>query len=363
LPLGVRVSNQLDEWLARMKPLGGVLYGLWRSYVVRRVAVMIPQTLAITVVVFVLIRLIPGDPAYLFAGPTATPDMIAAVHHRLGLDQPIIVQYLIYMGNLSHGDLGTSLTTSHPVATDIADRLPATLELICFALIVVVVVGLPVAALGARKPGGVADRVMGIYGLLAGSLPDFWWGLMLIFLLFTELHVVPAPVGQFDLTQEPLSPITHFYLIDAPLQGRWSAFMSALALLLLPGFTLAFIYGGPMIKHMRVSVAAALRAPYLEFGMMCGLKRGTLFAYAVRNSLLPVVTMTGVTFIYLISGAVLVETVFSWGGLGQYAVQAVTSSDYIAISGIVLVTTVLALVIYLLLDLVYAALDPRIRYG
>jgi len=346
-----------------MQALRAQVRRLWRSFVFRRVVLIVPQVWAITVVVFVLIRLIPGDPAYLFAGPTASPATIASIHHELGLDQPIPVQYWAYFQKLVHGDLGTSLVTSQPVRDDMLSRFPATLELITFALLLCLLIGIPLGALGARKPGGMADRTTRLYGLLAGSLPDFWWGLMMVFIIYTTFHIGVAPVGRLDLNQQTPRAVTHFYTIDALIAGDWSAFVNALAHLILPGVTLAFIYGGPIVKHMRTSMSGVLSAPYLDYGRMLGLPRGMLFHYAFRNALLPAVTMTGITYVYLVSGAVLVETVFAWGGLGQYAVQAITSSDYLAVSGTVLTTTIFALVVYLVLDIVYAAIDPRIRYS
>lgn len=346
-----------------MHRLKKVARGLWHSYVFRRLIAIIPQAWAITVVVFVLIRLIPGDPAYLFAGPTASASTIRAIRHELGLDQPIPVQYWAYFRKLLHGDMGYSLVTSQPVGQDMLSRFPATLELITFALLLCLLVGIPLGALAARKEGGIADQITRVYGLLAGSLPDFWWGLMIIFLAYTTFHLGVAPVGRLDLSQTPPPSVTHFYTIDALLARQWSTFVNALAHLLLPGITLAFIYGGPIVKHMRSSMSVVLNAPYLDYGKMCGLGRWRLFRYAFRNSLLPAITMTGLTYVYLISGAVLVETVFAWGGLGQYAVQAITSSDYLAISGTVLTTTMFALLVYVVLDMVYAAIDPRIRYS
>ena len=336
---------------------------LRRSYGVRRVLIIFPQVWLVTLGVFMLIRLFPGDPAYLFAGPTASPATIAATRHRLGFDQPIPVQYWIYLKNLFHLDLGTSLVTSQPVSIDMANRFPATLELITFALVLCLLIGIPLGALGARKPRGVADRLTQGYGLVAGSLPDFWWGLMLVFIVFTTWHLGVAPVGRLDIDQEPPPSVTHFYTIDALLAGQWSVFTNAFAHLILPAVTLAFIYGGPIVKHMRSSMALVLHAPYLEYGKMCGLTRMMLFRYAFRNALLPALTMSGITYVYLISGAVLVETVFAWGWLGQYAVQAITSSDYLAISGTVLTTTVFALLVYLVLDMIYVVIDPRIRYS
>jgi ABC-type dipeptide/oligopeptide/nickel transport system permease component len=335
---------------------------IWGSYAFRRVAVIVPQVFGITVVVFFLVRMFPGDPAYLFAGPTASPETIAAIRRNLGLDQPIVVQYWEYLVNLLHGDLGTSLVTSQPVLKDMVARFPATFELITFALVICLVVGIPLGALGARKPRGAADRTTRSYTMLAGSLPDFWWGLMLIFVVYTTLHIGVAPVGRLDIELVPPPSVTRMYTIDALLAGQWSVFLNACSHLLLPGLTLAFIYGGPIVKHMRTSMTSVLNAPYLEYGAMCGLTRPMLFRYALRNSLLPATTMMGITYAYLIGGAVLVETVFSWGGLGQYAVTAVTSSDYLAISGTVLTTTLFALFVYLLVDFLYVLIDPRIKY-
>lgn len=334
---------------------------LSHSFILRRVALIVPQAWGISVVVFVLIRLIPGDPAYYYGGTTATPEEITAIHHRLGLDQPIYAQYVIYLQNLLHGNLGISLVTSRPVLEDITNRFPATLELITLPLMIFLVVGVPLGAFAARRPRGLASRLTQIYGLVAGSLPDFWWGLVLVFVLFTTLHVAPSPVGQLDIGVDPPRSLTHMYAVDALLTGDWPAVSSAAAHLLLPALTLAFIYGGPITKHMTTSMTTVLKAPYLWYGTMCGLSRSTLLQYAVRNALLPVVTMTGLTYVYLLSAAVLIETVFSWGGLGQYAVQAIGSSDYNAVGGVVLVTTVAGLVLYLVLDILYAVIDPRIR--
>ncbi len=332
-----------------------------RSYVIRRLAAMIPQVLGVTVVVFFLIRLFPGDPAYLFAGPTASDEMIEATRTRLGLDQPIFIQYWDYLKNLVQGDLGTSLVTSQPVVDDLLSRFPATFELITAALILCLLVGIPFAALGARKPDGLIDRSAKFYGLLAGSLPDFWWGLMLVFIFFTTLGIAPSPTGRLGIGEVPPEAITNLYTVDALITGNLKAFWDAVSHLILPAVTLAFIYGGAIVKHMRSAMARVMDAPYLEYGEMCGLGRWTLFRYAFRSALPPAMTMTGMTYAYLIGGAVLVETVFSWGGLGQYAVQAITSSDYLAVSGTVLATTVFALFVYLILDFLYTAVDPRTR--
>jgi peptide/nickel transport system permease protein len=333
---------------------------LWRHYAVRRVVVIIPQVLGITCIVFVLIRLAPGNPAYLFAGPTASPETIKAIERSLGLDQPILIQYIHYMKNLVHGNLGISLVTSQPVLNDLLSRFPATLELVTFAMIFVAIFHIPMGAIAARGQG-LANRTANAYGLLAGSLPDFWWGLMLIFIFYAKLAWVPVPLGRIDLGMEP-PQITGFLTVDSLLSGNLAAFRSAAGHLILPGLTLAFIYGAPVLKHMRASMSAALRAPYIEYAQMCGLRSSTIFRYAFRNAIIPALTMGGVTYAYLIGGVALVENVFAWGGLGQYAVQVTISSDYAALSGTVLVTTLFALCVYLVLDLVYSLIDPRVRY-
>jgi ABC-type dipeptide/oligopeptide/nickel transport system permease component len=332
------------------------------SYVIRRLLFLVPQVIGVTTIVFILIRLLPGDPAYLVAGSLATPDVIASIRAQMGLDHPIWQQYLIYLSHVAQGDLGKSWLTSGPVTTDILQRLPATLELITLALILAFAIALPLGMLTALRPGSIADRVASAYGMLAGAMPDFWWALFLVFLLFGQLQIAPAPVGRIDLALLAPPQVTGFYTIDSILSGDWDALWSSFAHLILPAFTLAFVYAGPILKMARSSMSQALRGNYILYARACGLPRRVVTRYALRNALLPVITMTGITYGYLLGGAVLIEQIFAWGGLGQYAVQAITSSDYMAVSGVVLVTTVFALLVYLVVDLLYLAVDPRIRY-
>jgi peptide/nickel transport system permease protein len=331
-------------------------------YIVRRLLFLVPQVLGVTTVVFILVRLLPGDPAYLVAGSLATPDVIASVRGELGLNHPIWQQYLIYVGHVARGDLGRSWLTSSPVAEDIVQRLPATLELITLALILAFCIALSLGMLTALRPGGLADRAASAYGMLAGAMPDFWWALFLVFLLFGELQIIPAPIGRIDLALVPPRHVTGMYTIDSVLNGDWQVLGSSLAHLALPVFTLAFVYAGPILKMARSSMSQALLGNFIRYARASGLPTRVVTRYALRNALLPVITMTGITYGYLLGGAVLIEQIFAWGGLGQYAVQAITSSDYMAVSGVVLVTTVFSLLVYLAVDLLYLAVDPRIRY-
>jgi ABC-type dipeptide/oligopeptide/nickel transport system permease component len=332
---------------------------LWRIYVVRRLILFIPLLVGVSMAVFVLIRMAPGNPAYLFAGPTASLETIRAMEIKLGLDQSIWVQCFLYMKNLVHGDLGVSLITSQPVLKDLAVRLPATLELITFAMLLIIVVLVPLGILSAVG-GNLAGRLSSGYGFLAGSLPDFWWGLMLIFVFYTLLGWAPVPFGRIDFGLEP-PVVTGFLTIDTLLANDLAAFRSALGRLILPGFTLAFIFGAPVLKHLRTTMATGLQAHYIQYAHLCGLSRTAIFRYAFRNSIIPPLTMAGMTYVYLVGAAALVESVFAWGGFGQYAVQAAISSDYMAVSGTVLAAMLIALCIYLILDLVYTLIDPRVR--
>ena len=209
--------------------------------------------------------------------------------------------------------------------------------------------------------GNLAGRLSSGYGFLAGSLPDFWWGLMLIFLFYTLLGWAPVPLGRIDFGMEP-PHYTGFFTIDSLLANDLAAFRSAVGRLLLPGFTLAFIFGAPVLKHLRATMADGLEAPHIQYAHLCGLPRSVIFRYAFRNAIIPPLTMAGMTYVYLVGAAALVESVFAWGGFGQYAVQAAISSDYMAISGTVLAAMLFALIVYLILDLVYTVIDPRVRY-
>ncbi len=331
-------------------------------YVLRRLLLLVPQVLGVTTIVFFLIRLLPGDPAYMIAGSLATKDVIASVRRQLGLDLPLWDQYIIYIGRVAHGDLGRSWLTSSQVTQDILQRLPATVELITLALILAFCIALPLGMLTALRPGTLIDRLTSAYGMLAGAMPDFWWALFLVFILFGKLQIVPAPIGRLDIVLLPPPQVTGFYTIDSIIAGDWAAFWSALSHLALPAFTLAFVYGGPILKMARSSMSQALLGNFVQYARASGLPGHMVARYALRNALLPVITMTGITYGYLIGGAVLIEQIFAWGGIGQYAVQAITSSDYMAVSGVVLAATVFSLLIYLAVDIFYLAVDPRIRY-
>lgn len=331
-------------------------------FLIKRLFFLALQFLGVVTITFFLIRLLPGNPAQALAGIGASAESVAAIEERLGLDKPVPEQYLIYLGNLFRGDLGRSIFTGRPVVEDIAQRLPATLELVGLAMILIVVVGVPMGVYVAVGRSRMTKRAANAYGVLTGSIPDFWLGLILLYVFFFILRWAPPPLGRFDPLQAPPSG-TGLYLLDSALSLNWSQFSTSARFLLLPVLTLVFVYMGNVVKQTIVSMAEIEHSDFIEFARASGLPERVILGYKLRNGVAPVVTVIAFTTGYLIGGAVLVESVFAWGGLGQYAVQAISNSDYAALTGFVAVVAILMSLIFLLLDIVYGLLDPRIWRG
>ena len=337
------------------------------QYVLRRLAIALVQLAAISVAVFFLMRALPADPVGRLVGFNASPEAIAHVRHALTLDRPVLTQLLIYLGidesngpGLIRGNLGTSWDTGQSIAADIRQYLPITLELITYSFLVAVLVAVPIGLISALNPRGVLDRLVFIYSLFAGAQPEFWWGLTFIFLFYVKLHAVPAPLGILS----PLTPapptLTGMITIDSLLSGNASAFLEAASHLLLPVFTLAFVLSGPIIKMVRQNVLKTLQSDYMMYARSLGLSPYRIAAYTFKNSLAPCLTLIGILYGYMLGGAVLIEQVFSLGGLGQYAVRSVLAFDFPAIQGVVLVTTTGSLLILLAIDGTHALIDPRV---
>ena len=312
-----------------------------------------------------IVRLLPGDPVTALLGSVVQPEQIAAQKHRLGLDKSVVEQYWIWLKDLFNGDLGTSFVTSNPVFKDLGDRLPATFELILLALFLTMVLLVPLAVLSARRTRSIysktVDRGVSTYGMLAGATPDFWLAILLVVIFYSQLHWAPAPLGRLDIALVAPPDRTGFLTIDSIIAGRWDALGSAAAHLAMPVATLTFVYGAPILKMTRLTMMRMLESEYIQQGRAAGLSEFTLLRIALKNSLPPVITLGGVTFGYAIGGSVLVETVFSWGGFGQYAVQAIGNADFFAVQGFVLIATALSIVIFLIVDLLHYAIDPRVE--
>lgn len=337
----------------------------WAKYVVRRLLIAIPQMLLISVVTFTLVRMLPGDPARQQLGPFATEEGVQQLRAEMHLDAPLPEQYVAYLGRLFSGDMGRSWVNQTQVAEDIAARLPVTLELIAVGLVVIIMVLLPVGVVTASPGGGIVRRVIKrvtfVYGLLAGALPDFWLGLMLLFVFFSMLGLLPGPEGSLPIGMESPPSVTGFITIDSLLAGRPDTFAEAVSHLVLPVITLALVYGGATLKTTRLSVARALRSDYITYLEGLGVPQRQLFILALRNAAPPIIVVTGIAIGFLLGGAVLIETVFNLNGIGRYAVQAVVSNDYAPIQAFVLVAALFTMLVYLGVDLIYFKIDPRVR--
>ena len=331
-----------------------------RQYLLRRLLFAVPQLVGITFVTFLLIHLIPGDPARLMLGPLASEETIHSLRDHMGLNRSFFEQYGLYVWHAVGGDFGSSWQSGNPVAKDLRQRLPATLELITYSLLLAIVIAIPLGVRAARKPGKLSDRFAFGYGLVAGALPEFWLGLILILVFYVKLKWVAAPDGRLDVDVLPPRQITGAYTLDALLTGNWTALGSAFKHLLLPVATLSIVTIGPILKMTRSSMQQMLASDFTRYARLCGLPEKLVGRYALRNSLPPIVTLVAVLYSFLIGGAVLVEVVFGWGGAGQYAVQGVLNADFAVVQGFVLIAAIISLIVYLVVDLIYFAIDPRL---
>lgn len=330
------------------------------TYLAKRMLFVIPQLLGIILVSFLLVKSIPGDPAVLMLGPTATPEAIASLRAQLGLEEPLYVQFGIYVQNLLQGDLGTSWQTTRPVLEDLILRFPATLELVTLSLSLAILVGVSLGVFAARRPNGWVARVADFYGLSAGAIPDFWFALVLIFIFYTLLGWAPAPLGRMDMIVFPPPQVTGAYTIDSLIAGDFQAFRSALSHLVLPVLTLGLLNAGPILKMTQATMERMLESDFSRYEVLSGVPQRLVVRHALQNALPSIVTIISVLYGFLIGGAVLVEIVFSWGGAGQYAVQGVLNSDIYPVLGFVLFSAIFSLIVYIVVDLIYALLDPRI---
>ena len=329
--------------------------------VLARFAILVPQMLGVLLATFLLIRLLPGDPALLMLGNMATPEQIANLRERLGLTGSVWTQFVSYIRTVLQGDLGTSMFTSNPVTVDLLDRVPATLELITYAMLLTIIIGVSLAVIAVVRPKSIVDRASKVYGLAAGAVPDFWVALLLIYFLFYLSGIAPAPFGRIDAIVSAPPVVTGFLTIDSLLAGDIAAFKSAAGRLLLPVLTLAIVNAGALMKMTQMVFAENYRSEYVRHARASGLSEGQLIRSALRNSLPPIITMVGFLFGFLLGAAVLVETIFAWGGLGQYAVSAVMNSDYPALQGFVLVASAFILIVYTVVDVLYGLAHPRIE--
>lgn len=332
------------------------------TFVLRRIATLLPQLLIVVVGTFFLLRLLPADPAAKAAGAVSTPEARLQAAKALGLDAPLWEQLWVYLKGMLTGDLGKSWSSGQPVLQEILGKFPITLQFVVLGFVLALLIAIPLGRRTAARPGGTADKIVLGYALFAGAQPEFWWGLIFVFVFSVTLGWLPIPTGGLlSVTTAPPPDTTGFVLIDSVIHGYWAAFGDALAHLVLPVVTLAFVMTGPLLKMTRQSVLAVANSDYLVHQRAIGLPHQALSRTMLRNSLAPVVTLTGILFGFMLGGAVLIENVFALEGIGSYALRGVLNLDYPVVQGAVIVLTTSSLLIYLLMDILYAALDPRVR--
>src|SRR3989454_6466824 len=332
------------------------------SMVLKRLLLAVPSLVGVVIVTFLLTRALPGDPAAYFAGPAATKEAIEQVRAKLGLDQPLIVQFVRYVGDLAHGNLGTSLTTGQPVAAEIRTRLPASAELTLLGLFVSMATAVPLGIMAATRPNSLVDHACRVISTAGVSLPVFFTGLILVYVFYYLLGWAPAPLGRLDVFFSPPPNVTGFYLIDSLITGNGELFLASLKQLILPALTLGIFSLAPIARMTRASMLAVLSSDFVRTARASGLTPFTVvITCAFRNAMLPVVTTLGMVFSFLLGANVLVEKVFAWPGIGSFAVEALIASDFAPLQGFVLTMAVMYVALKLVIAVLYGVIDPRLR--
>jgi peptide/nickel transport system permease protein len=330
-------------------------------FIGRRLVTTVIALVGVTLIVFLISHDV-GDPVYLLLGQHATGAEEAALRHKYGFDRSLLSQYFSYLNGLLHGNLGSSVVNQEAVTTELGQHFPPTLELSLAGLIIGVAWTVPLGIVAARRPGGVVDRASRYLVRFGVAMPSFWLGLLLIYLFYYVFKVAPAPTGQLAIGVTTPRSITGMVLVDSLLTGNTAAFDSALSHLILPAVTLAVTSCPPILVVTREAMRRSLDSSYIRTARAAGLTERSIYGrFALKNATLPISTMIAMTFGYLLGGTVLVETVFSWPGIGQYAVQSMQSLDYEPVLGIVLLASLVYLVIYFLTDLFSLVIDPRTR--
>lgn len=333
------------------------------SFLLKRIGVVIPTFLGVTLLTFSLIRLIPGDPVELMAGERGVdPVRHAELLAQMGLDKPLLSQYWHYLTGIFHGDLGTSIVTREPVIREFFTLFPATLELSLCAIIIAVAIGLPAGIIAAVKRGKLTDyTVMGL-SLTGYSMPIFWWGLLLI--LFFSVGLGWTPVSGRISAMFWVDEVTGFMVIDAFLSGEAGALTSALSHLILPSIVLATIPLAVIARMTRSSMLEVLREDYVQVARAKGLSMPLVVCiHALRNALIPVITVIGLQIGVLMAGAILTETIFSWPGVGKWMLDSIYRRDYPSVQGGILLISCLVIIVNLTVDILYGVVNPRIRHN
>ncbi len=329
------------------------------AIIARRLGFLVLVMLGVTVITFTISHVVPGDAARMLAGPRATPAQLTRLRGELGLDRPVYVQYGRYVMQLLHGDLGKSIVTGRPISEELVSRVPATLELMLSALVVALLAGIPLGVLAAIRRGSWIDHLIRGFGALGISTPSFWLAPLMILFFYSWLNWLPGS-GRLDASPPP--SLTGFLLIDTIAAGDLRAFADAVSHLALPVLTLALLDMGSIARLVRGQMVEVLQEEYIRVARASGLPNGVvIFRHALRNGLIPLVTVLGLSLAQMLYGSVVIESVFAWPGTGNYVVGAIFNLDFPVIMGFALLASVAYVLVNLAVDMAYLILDPRIR--
>ena len=336
------------------------------TFLLRRLSLSVFVFIGVLILTFFVSRVIPGNPAALYAGARPRPEQVEAIKVKLGLDKPLHVQFLVYVSDLLDGDLGESYHSRRSINTDLSIFLPATLELVIAAVLIAMLVGIPIGVLAGAYPKSAFDYATRLVAIAGVSVPSFWLALIAQFIFFSSLGWLPlgGRISRDASLFYPIAAQTGFYLIDAAISSNWDAFFDAFHHLILPALVLSAYPLGVAIRMTQASMIEALAENYITSARAAGLsQRVILFKLALKNAIMPALTVVGLSFAYSITGAFLVETIFSWPGVGKYVTEAVLNVDFPVIIAVTLVVTIVYILVNLAVDLLQALLDPRVRLG
>jgi len=336
--------------------------GSLRFYLITRILLSLPMVIILLSIIFMVLRVMPGDPVLAMLGDKAPIQQVEAMRHQLGLDRPLYIQFLDYVSNLARGDFGNSLIWGkRPIIVEIFEHFPATLELTIASMIVMLLVGVLTGTQAAYRRNSLADYSLRTYGIVIYALPIFWFGMILQLIFGVYLKWLPI-AGRIDPFLSPRG-VTGLYTIDSLIAGDLLGFVSAVQHLVLPSLTLGLVLSGIFTRLTRVHMLDVLRQDFVTAARARGLKENTvLYKHALKNAFIPILTMIGLQFALLLAGAVLTESTFSWPGMGSYLVERISYRDFPAIQGAVVFFAVLVAAVSVTVDMIYAFLDPRIRY-
>lgn len=330
-------------------------------YIFKRLFALIPIVLGVALIVFLLVHLIPGDPAQIMLGERATKEMVEALRESMGLNEPLYIQFWGFITNLTRGELGRSIISNNPVKLELLEKFPATLELSIFAMVFAVLIGVPFGIFAATKQNTWFDNLSMFIALTGVSMPIFWLGLMLIWLFAVSLGWLP-PSSRLSIGIE-LNELSNFYVLDSMVQGNWPALLDSIKHLVLPSVALGTIPMAIIARMTRSSMLEVLKQDFIRTAYAKGLKKQVvIYKHALKNAMIPIITVVGLQFGTLLGGAILTETIFSWPGLGRYLIEAVYSRDFPVVQGGILFFSITFVLVNLIVDLSYGMIDPRIQY-